>query len=68
MTPIIESTTADGIITELEAQGYGWDIGYSGSLRECRIWIWPHVVGRYRPSGSEPLADMLLRAIGGRDC
>ena len=66
MTPIIKSTTADGIIVELEAQGYGWDIGHSGSLRECRIWVWPHVVGRYRPSGSEPLAGMLLRAIDGR--
>ena len=67
MIPVIKSTDADGIIAELEAQGCGWDLGYTGNLRECRIWQWQHVVGRYRQHESEPLAAMLLRAVKAMD-
>lgn len=55
--------TAEEIIANLESRGLGWDIGHTGRLRECRIWNWPHVVGRYRPHGPEPLAEQLSKAI-----
>ena len=55
--------TADEIIAHLESQGIEWDISHTGRLIECRIWRWPYVVGRYRPSKIEPLADMLRGAI-----
>lgn len=61
---IPQNATAEQIIEELEADNYGWDIGHTGALRECRIWRWPTVFGRYRPNQAEPLADM---ANGGRN-
>lgn len=64
MKPVIKSTTPDGIISELESQGYGWDIGHTGVLRECRIWKWPYVVGRYQSSVARPIAEQLMAAIG----
>lgn len=59
-------TTADDLIRELEARGLGWDISHTGTLagfREVRIWQWPYVIGRYRPTGSEPIAKMLAEAM-----
>lgn len=53
---------ADEIIQWLEANGYGWDISHTGRLRECRIWLWPDVLGRYRPNETQPLRDMLIGA------
>ena len=69
---ITTNATAEQIIEELEADGFGWDIGHTGRLRECRIWRWPTVIGRYRPEKPEPLADMLRGALadmanGGRN-
>ena len=55
--------TADEIIAELEAQRLGWSLDHTGNLIEARIWRWPHVIGRYRPHKTEPLADMLRAAI-----
>lgn len=60
---IPDNATADEIIGILEDAGLGWDLGHAGRLRECRIWDWPWVRGRHRPYGSEPLADMLRKAI-----
>jgi hypothetical protein len=57
------NATAEQIIAELEADGFGWDISHTGRLRECRIWKWPTVVGRYRPQQAEPLASMLRGAL-----
>lgn len=53
----------DTLIADLESRGLGWDVGYTGMLREVRIWRWPFVVGRYRPSEATPLADMLAKAM-----
>jgi hypothetical protein len=66
------NATAEQIIAELEADGYGWDISHTGRLRECRVWKWPVVVGRHRPDKAESLADMLRGALadmanGGRN-
>lgn len=66
------NATAEQIIAELEADGYGWDLSNTSSWPECRIWKWPYVKGRYRPSKTEPLADMLRGALadmanGGRN-
>lgn len=55
--------TADQLIERLERLGYDWDIGYTSRLRECRIWRWPSVVGRYRPGEIKSLADMLMGAM-----
>ena len=59
--------TADEIIANLESSGLGWDVGHTGSLRECRIWKWPHVIGRYRPYKRVPLSEMLTKAIASID-
>lgn len=53
----------DEIILRLERVRLGWSIDHTGSLVECRIWAWPHVIGRYRPSKVPPLADMIRGAI-----
>lgn len=60
---IPKNATAEQIIAELEADGFGWDLSHTGCFRECRLWRWPHVVGRYRPHGPEPLATMLRGAL-----
>lgn len=53
----------DDIITDLESRGLGWDIGHTSRLREVRIWQWPNVIARYRPTGPEPLVDMLTTTL-----
>jgi len=55
--------TADGIVAKLEAMGLGWSLDHCGNLIEARIWRWPNVIGRYRPTKVEPLAAMLLKAL-----
>lgn len=57
--------TADQLIERLESKGYGWDINHtvSNGFRECRIWIWPEVVGRFLPKEMAPLSDMLAGAM-----
>ena len=55
--------TADAIIAKLEAAGLGWSLDHCGCLIEARIWRWPDVIGRYRPTKVEPLAVMLLEAL-----
>lgn len=55
--------SADSLIAELEARGLGWSLDHTGRLIEARIWDWPHVISRYRPHKTEPLAHMLARAM-----
>ena len=61
--------TVDDIIALLEARKLGWSLDHTGCMIEARIWNWPTVVGRYRPTKVEPLAHMLLEAAkqGGLD-
>lgn len=59
-------TTADDLIRELEARGLGLDISHTGTpagFRAVRIWQWPFVIGRYRPTSAEPVAKMLAEAM-----
>lgn len=55
--------SADEIIAVIEESGFGWSLDHTGRLIEARIWDWPNVIGRYRPSRVEPLALMLTSAI-----
>ena len=55
--------SADEIISTLEKHHLGWSLDHTGHLIEARVWVWPTVVGRYRPARVEPLADMLKAAI-----
>ena len=67
MRPEITATDAQGIVSELELQGYGWDIGNTNNFTECRVWKWPHVVGRHRPIKQETMTEMLISAIANMD-
>jgi len=55
--------TADELVARLEELGLDWDLGHNRRLIEARVWRWPDVIGRYRPSAVEPLADMLMKAM-----
>ena len=57
--------TADDLIAVLERYGLGWSLDHTGNLIEARVWDWPNVVGRYRPTSVEPLRDMLAKAMRG---
>ena len=57
------SNSVDALIAEVERNGLGWDIGNTGALRECRIWRWPNVVGRYRFEAGESLFDVMRYAL-----
>ena len=52
----------EDLITILEDQRYQWDVGYTGHLREARVWVWPQAAGRYRPVERETAFDMLKKA------
>lgn len=56
-------TTVDDLIGQLEYRGLGWDIGHTGNLREARVWKWPSVIARYRPTETEPVVKMLAEAM-----
>jgi len=53
----------DCLIEQLEDMGLGWSLDHTARLIEARVWDWPMVIGRYRPSRVEPLAQMLSRAM-----
>lgn len=53
----------DRLIDELEDMGLGWSLDHTGNLIEARVWDWPLVIGRYRPTKVEPIADMLKAAM-----
>lgn len=53
----------DDMIQKLEDQGYQFDIGNTGMNIECRIWSWPHVIGRYRVDKFTTIEDMLSGAM-----
>jgi hypothetical protein len=57
-----KAATVDDIIADLESRGLGWSLDNTGRLIEARVWDWPHVIGRYRPHTTEPLAKMLAAA------
>ena len=57
------SCEVDELIADLEARGLGWSLDNTGRLIEARVWDWPDVIGRYRPSTVEPLAKMLAEAM-----
>jgi hypothetical protein len=59
----LRDAPADELIQWLEARGFGWSLDHTGHLIEARIWDWPIVVGRYRPTKVEPLANMLRGAM-----
>jgi len=41
--------TIEQIGAQIEAQGYGWDVGRMDKhFAEARVWKWPYVKGRYR--------------------
>lgn len=66
----VESTgfvDVDGLIADLEERGLGWSLDHTGNLIESRIWDWPNVIGRYRPTTVEPLSGMLSKAMYGID-
>ena len=54
--------SADQIIFVLEGAGLQWDIGHTGGNLEARVWDWPNVIGRYRPTELIPIGDMLWKA------
>ena len=53
----------DDLIKELEGMGLGWSLDHTANLIEARVWYWPSVIGRYRPSKVEPIAEMLRAAM-----
>lgn len=53
----------DALVEELESRGLCWDVSYTHGLREVRIWHWPHVIARYRPTEPTPVANMLTVAM-----
>ena len=55
--------TIDELTTFLELKGFDWDVGHTGRLREARVWSWPSVIGRYRPTENEPPSHMLAMAM-----
>ncbi len=55
--------SADSLIADLESRGLGWSLDHAGRLIEARVWDWPHVISRYRPHKTEPLAHMLAQAM-----
>ena len=57
-----KDVTADDIIADLESRGLYWSLDCIPNMIEARIWDWPHVIGRYRPAKTEPLAKMLAAA------
>lgn len=61
--PTNASETVDTLIAALESRGLGWSLDNTGRLIEARVWDWPHVIGRYRPNTTEPLAKMLAEAM-----
>ena len=63
----MKNLSADEIIAVIEAHGLGWTIEHTARLIEARIWNWPYVLGRYRPAKTEPLAEMLTKALEGVD-
>jgi hypothetical protein len=71
----MKTPPVDALIRWLESQRLGWSLDHAGwNLIEARIWRWPYVIGRYRPTEpfrghaigqpvfSEPLAAMLAKA------
>lgn len=58
-----QDVDAESLVVAIESLGLGWDVGHAGPLIEARIWDWPYVIGRYRPTSVEPLAAMLREAI-----
>lgn len=59
----LRDASADELVKWLEARDFGWSLDRTARLIEARVWDWPNVVGRYRPSKIEPLADMLREAM-----
>jgi hypothetical protein len=55
--------SVDVLIADLESRGLGWSLDNTGRLIEARVWDWPHVIGRYRPHKTEPLAHMIAKAM-----
>jgi len=60
---IPKEPTVDEYIEILESRGLGWSLDHTGHLIEARVWDWPYVVGRYRPTETIPLAQMLAKAM-----
>lgn len=58
-----EGETVDTFVADLESRGLCWDVGFTHGLREARIWHWPYVIARYRPTEPTPLANMLAAAM-----
>ena len=57
-------TSVDALIADLESRGLGWDLSHcSNGLIEARVWHWPYVIARHRPTELRPLADMLAGAM-----
>jgi hypothetical protein len=56
------AVTVDDIIADLESRGLRWSIEHTGALLEARVWLWRHIIARYRPAKVEPLAKMLAAA------
>lgn len=54
--------TVDALIEQLEKENLGFSLDHTARLYEARVWKWPNVVGRYRPSKQEPLLHMLQQA------
>lgn len=59
----LRDASADELIQWLELRGFGWSLDHTGHMIEARVWDWPNVIGRHRPSKVEPLADMLRGAM-----
>ncbi len=59
----LRKLTVDDLIGDLESRGLGWSLDHTGNLIEARVWDWPYVIGRYRPSTVVPLAEMLAKAM-----
>ena len=55
--------TFDELTAFLDALKIEWDAGHTGRLREARVWSWPSVIGRYRPTENEPPSHMLAMAM-----
>ena len=55
--------SVEDMILELESLGLGWSLDHTGSLIEARVWKWPEVIGRYRPTKLMPLWEMMGHAM-----
>lgn len=59
----LRDASADELVQWLEVRGFGWSLSNTERLIEARVWEWPTAIGKYLPSKTESLADMMRAAM-----